>query len=112
MGALNGGEANEYLKLIETCSIAIHDDYQNGIIAFFHDESHLNKYLSDKQCLSLSPSYGYPEGRKLPFDKIIIIRDKVKIDKSFAKSKSLCENPIFRFKRFFNTIIRIINWYI
>ena len=78
MGGLNGGVASAYLELIETLCINTQKDLQNGIIAKWHDESHLNNYLLDKNPKILSPSYGYPEGAKLPFEKKIIIRDKNK----------------------------------
>jgi hypothetical protein len=50
-------------------------DSENNIVALWHDESHLNKYILDRNDLTiLSPAYCYPENifdyRKL--DEIII----------------------------------------
>ena len=110
MGSLNGGKSADYLKLIETCSKNIHTDFESGHIAFFHDESHLNKYLTTHNCLGLSPAYGFPEGKKIPFEPIILIRDKVKVDPYFKKTIS--NSPIYRLRRFLNTLYRIVIWYI
>lgn len=76
MGGFNGGKAESYLKLIETLYININTDLENEIIALWHDESHLNKYMLDKTAKILDPSFGYPEGWELPFEQKIIILDK------------------------------------
>ncbi len=78
MGGLNGGKSEAYIKLIESLKINTQVDLNHNIIAKWHDESHLNKYMLDKNPKVLSPAYGYPEGRKLPFEPKIIIRDKNK----------------------------------
>ena len=88
MGSLNGGKTKDYLELIKVCSHNIHVDYDSGYIAMVHDESHLNKYLSEHQCLAISPAYAYPEDWNLPFDAKILIRDKVKIDSYFNKGRN------------------------
>ena len=76
MGGLNGGTAMSYLELIEQLDKNIQIDLEKKIIANWHDESHLNKYMINRKPKILSPAYGYPEGRKLPFTPKIIIRDK------------------------------------
>ena len=45
MGGLNGGEAKAYLNMISTLAQNIRRDYDAGIIARVHDESHINKYF-------------------------------------------------------------------
>ncbi len=77
-GALNGGKAAAFLEMCETCSKNIHTDEENGIVALWHDESHLNKYLLDKNPPILPVNYLYPEHwirkkRKHPF------KDDIKI---------------------------------
>ncbi|PAF50747.1 hypothetical protein BKH43_04100 [Helicobacter sp. 13S00401-1] len=47
MGALNGGRAKEYLELIETLAARVEADLQKDVVAVWHDESHLNRYLID-----------------------------------------------------------------
>ncbi len=110
MGSLNGGKTEEYLQLIETCSKNIHKDMEIGFMTKFHDESHLNKYLRNKTCLMYSPSYSYPEGKHIPFEKKIIIIDKVKIDKYFDKGRSKAIIAIIRKAIFI--IKESINWYL
>ncbi len=76
-GGVNGGMAAAYLQMIETLREHVQRDLDNGIIAIWHDESHLNRYIADKHPRLLSPSYIFPEDRPdLPFEPIILIRDK------------------------------------
>jgi histo-blood group ABO system transferase len=61
-GGFNGGTTRSFLKMAEVIDKGVKTDLSNGIIAKWHDESHLNKYL-EKHTPSkvLSPSYCYPE---------------------------------------------------
>ncbi|MCX7772821.1 MAG: glycosyl transferase family 6 [Clostridia bacterium] len=77
-GGLNGGKAKDYLELINCLEENIQKDYENNIIAVWHDESHINHYILSHKYKLLSPSYAYPEGWKLGIKKIILIRDKNK----------------------------------
>lgn len=80
MGSLNGGKADAYLQLIDSLKVAIQQDLDNGIIAKWHDESQLNKYLLNRTDVKvLSPEYGYPEGWNLPYEAKIVVRDKDKL---------------------------------
>ena len=110
MGSFNGGNAVDYLKLIRKCSENIHIDYETGYIAKVHDESHLNKYLSECICLGVSPEYGYPEGWNIPFKPKIIIRDKTKFDLYFNKNRDFSLKG--KAMKLFVTLWRIIEWYI
>lgn len=88
MGGFNGGKSASYLKLINTLRDNIEADLNNGVIALWHDESHLNKYLLDKHPLVLSPEYGFPEGLNIPFKTRVIILDKNKLGgHSFLRSR-------------------------
>jgi hypothetical protein len=78
MGGFNGGKAINYLRLINELKRNIDDDLSRNVIALWHDESHLNAYLLNKNNRVLSPSYGFPEGGNLPFEAKIIILDKNK----------------------------------
>lgn len=78
MGAFNGGKTETFLKMSEELSENINEDLKKNIIAVWHDESHLNKYIIDKNIKILDPSYGYPEDWDLPFNPKIMIRDKTK----------------------------------
>lgn len=80
MGGFNGGIATEYLKLVETLNAAIDEDLKNNIIAIWHDESHLNKYLLKfKNIKVLDPSFGFPEDWNLPFMPKVVVLNKDKI---------------------------------
>lgn len=103
MGSLNGGKTADFLSLAKTCSVNTHDDYDRGVIALVHDESHLNKYMTTHPCLGLSPAYAYPEGWKLPFTPKIIIRDKVRIDPYFNKGRDYSIKG--RIKKYYKFII-------
>jgi len=76
MGGFNGGRAKDFLKMCDTLNRNVDLDLSKGIIALWHDESHLNRYMLNRDPLILTPAYGYPEGWKLPFSPKIIIRDK------------------------------------
>lgn len=78
MGAFNGGLTAAYLKLIENLKENINNDLQNGIIAVWWDESHLNNYMLHRNPLALSPAYLYPEDYDLPFKPKLLILDKLK----------------------------------
>ncbi len=78
-GAINGGNCQNFIEAIEIMNENIKLDQKNNIVAVWHDESHWNRYLSERDDVKiLSPSYLYPEASKLPFDKKIMIRDKRK----------------------------------
>lgn len=110
MGSLNGGKTQNYLELARTCSTNTHKDLDNNIIALVHDESHLNKYLHDKECLELSPAYAYPEDWKLPFEAKIILRDKTKINQYFNKGRD--HSIMGRLKKASRILYRAIIWYL
>lgn len=60
-GGFYGGSTQEFFKLVTTMTRAIKSDLKRGLIAIWHDESHLNRYFIDhKPTKVLSPSYCYP----------------------------------------------------
>jgi len=62
-GHFNGGERAEFLGFAEAIRDGVRRDAERGIVARWHDESHVNRYLVTRPPdLSLSPSYVYPEG--------------------------------------------------
>lgn len=109
MGGLNGGAASEYLKMIETLAGNIRKDYNNGIVAIVHDESHINWYFHHHPCKILSDEYCCPEEWSSSFQPKIILRDKVKIDPYFNKGRDL--SSFGRIKKAFELLYRAVLWY-
>jgi histo-blood group ABO system transferase len=76
-GGFNGGLKSEYLKMSNTLSKNIKKDFDNGIIAIWHDESHLNRYfINNPPTKILDPGYCYGESLKPPFHPRLIALDK------------------------------------
>ena len=84
-GGFAGGERAEFLQLATTIRAQVDRDAERGIVARWHDESHLNRYLVDRPpSLTLSPSYCYPASprnyiRQIwpePYEPKIIALDK------------------------------------
>lgn len=76
-GGFFGGKKKEFQKLIHKLNEQINSDLKQGIIAKWHDESHLNRYFIDHPpVIVLSPAYCYPESWQLPFSKKLIALDK------------------------------------
>jgi histo-blood group ABO system transferase len=61
-GGFNGGTTEEFIKMSEIIADRVNKDLENGVIALWHDESQMNRYLIDnKPSLSLTPSYCWAE---------------------------------------------------
>jgi histo-blood group ABO system transferase len=77
-GGFNGGSSKEFLKMSEVISENINKDYSNGIIAIWHDESHMNRYFIDnKPTKILDPSYCCVENWfDCPFGRRLLALDK------------------------------------
>ena len=82
-GGFVGGLRTHFLDLVESVVGGIDADDAKGIMAMWHDESHLNRYLSTRQrpSLALSPSYCMPDdARGYPwldgFERKIVALDK------------------------------------
>ena len=109
MGGLNGGTREAYLKLVEECYKAIHIDMDNGIMALYHDESHINRYLHGKRIKVLSPKYGTPEGWTEYKDPSIVILNKVKHGGEYF-DKLPSDSYMLRIKLLIKRICRDIIW--
>lgn len=79
MGSLNGGKSKAYLQLIHTLSENIETDYQKGIIAVWHDESHLNHYLLGRNDVKLlPPCYCADVEKEYSFEPKMVLLNKSK----------------------------------
>ncbi len=87
MGGANGGTARAYLEMIRILANNIEEDYAKGIIACFHDESHINKYFHQHKPYVLSAPYCWPEEWSSDFAPKMVFRDKVRLDKYFDKGR-------------------------
>jgi len=67
-GGFYGGKSQRVLELLKTAIENVDDDLSRGIVAVWHDESHLNCYFTKhKPTLILTPSYCYVYEYNLPY---------------------------------------------
>lgn len=107
---MNGGRSKEYLEMCRILKKSIENDYQNGIVALYHDESHVNKFFSEHTCLSLHEEYGTAEGSPNEKDAKIVIVDKTKFSSYFNKGRSTSKWG--KIKKAFWLTKHIISWYL
>ena len=87
-GGFVGGRRDAFLALAETIAAAIDRDDAAGLVARWHDESHLNRALLDGPPFrSLTPSYCYPDddSRYLEHWRDCYPRRLVALDKAHAR---------------------------
>lgn len=61
-GGFNGGSTKRFLEMAEVLADRVTNDLENDVIALWHDESQMNRYLIDNPpTLSLTPSYCFAE---------------------------------------------------
>lgn len=108
--ALNGGRPAEYLAMCRQLNESILSDYNHGIVAIYHDESHLNKYFSGHACKRLSPIYGVAEGDGAAQNAKLVIVDKTKYDSYFNKGR---KNSIWgKVLKTVKRVNHILKWYL
>jgi hypothetical protein len=56
-GAIWGGPKKDFIKMCEELDQTIDRDLRNGIVALWHDESHINRYLSSNRKLGYFPKF-------------------------------------------------------
>ena len=59
-GCFYGAQKKDFYKLVDECNYNINKDLDNRLIAVWHDESHLNKYLHGKNVKTLDYAYSMP----------------------------------------------------
>ena len=61
-GGFNGGKTECFLKMAEVIADRVNRDLEKDVIALWHDESQMNRYLIDNPpTLSLTPTYCFAE---------------------------------------------------
>lgn len=77
-----GGTRDLFLEFSRIISDRVDTDYQSGVIARFHDESHINWYAANYECKMLTPSYCFDETYKnlkeLPMKIIAVDKNSAK----------------------------------
>ena len=109
MGGINGGTSKDYLRMIRILSDNIRKDFEKGIIAIVHDESHINAYLHTHPCKALSQEYCWPEEWSSSFSPLIVFRDKVRVDSSFNKGRN--RSKWGRIKKGIRILYRAFIWF-
>jgi len=56
------GNRDELLELCEVLAHRTEDDWRNGVVAVWHDESHLNWWAAERSCSILDSEYCYVVG--------------------------------------------------
>lgn len=80
-GGFQGGEAKEFLRMSKQISTNIDIDKQNGIIAKWHDESHMNRWRIDNPPTKvLDCGYCYQQSLHRPHRPRILALDKNHIE--------------------------------
>lgn len=88
-GGFNGGITYYFIKMCKQICKNIDMDDKNEIVAVWHDESHLNKYLTYNynKFKILEPKYCYPQGQNINMEQIILALSKdhslVRYDEKF-----------------------------
>ena len=80
-GGFNGGSTKKFMEMAEILADRVTKDLENDVIALWHDESQMNRYLIDNPpTLSLTPSYCFAEEQmynsEYPYDDKIIALKK------------------------------------
>jgi hypothetical protein len=73
-GCFWGGRTERTLQMVSELERRVDDDLQRGVIAVWHDESHLNKYFIEHrdEVHTFHPGYAYPELWSIPYPKMIV----------------------------------------
>ncbi len=110
MAGINGGTSQKYLEMSRTLAANIRDDYNRGIIAKVHDQSHINAYLRNHSCKIITPEYCWPEEWPSDFEPKMIFRDKVKVDPYFNKGRK--SGLLANLRKAFLLVFDAIRWYL
>ena len=116
IGAMFAGETDAFLHMSHVLKERIETDLKNNVIARWHDESQMNRYIVGKKDYRLlNPSYCYPVGFDLPVEnKISGVSKQAKFDVQTFKGTN--ENKT-GFKLFLKKALRRVKnegivWYI
>jgi hypothetical protein len=83
-GGLMGGRTSVFLEVCKELHSNIEADFDRGVLAIWHDESHWNAFINHRapalgqKVHLLDPGFLYPEGWQIPFTPRIMLREKSK----------------------------------
>ena len=107
IGAMFAGETDAFLHMSHVLKNRIEADLKNNIIARWHDESQMNRYIIGKNDYRLlDPGFCYPVGFDLPVEnKIMGVSKQAKFDvKTFKGTNENTTGLVFLIKRIFRRI--------
>ena len=98
IGSFHGGSSEAYIDAITSMSYNINKDLSNNIIAEYHDESHLNKYLCKNPPARVMPFWYYvPAGGVPPECVPIPSNEQMKI--GFVRTVEMNIRPATKMER-------------
>ncbi|MCM1236996.1 MAG: hypothetical protein NC489_43530, partial [Ruminococcus flavefaciens] len=78
-GAFIGGKTRPFIEMIDCLDELTNEDLSKDIIAVWHDESFLNRYILDRTDVQvMGRQYLYYEEYVYPWKPVILLRDKTK----------------------------------
>ncbi len=110
-GGFNGGIGDAFIQMCKSIRDNIDADDKKGIVAVWHDESHITRFAIDhrNEAKILSPGYLYPQGWVMPYPKKILMRAKDNEEVRFGTKKNIIskiKKKVFRFFR--NVLYRVL----
>lgn len=98
IGAMFCGTSNAFIKMSKMLKQNIEEDLKKNIIAKWHDESQLNRYIINKSGIRiLSPEYCYPFGMKVDYNrKISAVSKEAKFDVKKFKGQYTQQHSILK----------------
>lgn len=100
IGAMFCGTSDAFIKMSKTLKRNIEEDLKKNIIAKWHDESQLNRYIINKPGIHiLEPMYCYPYGMEVSYPKkIYAVSKQAKFDvKSFKGQYSKRQSSVRKY---------------
>ncbi len=97
IGAMFGGTSQAFINMSKTLKKRIEEDLKKNIIAKWHDESHLNRYIVGREDVRvLSSEYCYPYGMHVDYQKkFSAVSKQAKFDvKSFKGQYTIKKNIV------------------